>query len=563
MQLSERTRSALTLTAFAVVYLSLVVGAYRDQSATWDEPQHLTAGIEMRLRGDYRFDPEHPPLLRVWAAWPVRPPNLITNCPVPQTGDLWLFHHQFLYAHHFLYELNDADRLLNRARIQNAWWGVLLGVLLFAWVRERFGYWPAAATLAIYTVEPNLLAHAGLVTTDFGLTALVFGTVYFAWRTYRQPRALNWVGLIAFFAMAQVSKFTAVLLGPIVVVTMAAAVWNKRCPLRVAATGVAVMVILTWTAIWAVYGLRFAPAPDAPPTLGVTQMEMVRERVPGLFRWVTWAGERRLLPAAYLEGFLLGQAKAQARSAYLAGRYRVEGWWYFFPVAMLLKTPLGLLVLATVTMVGLTRRWPRWDDADWILLGATAVFLGAAMMSRLNIGLRHVLPVYPLTLALASGTLADWFQRRQQARVWVVTGVLVLELMLVYPHCLAFFNLAVGGPARGGEYLVDSNLDWGQDLKRLKRWMDAHDVEHINLSYFGSADPAYYGIRCTHLPGAPVFATAEPPRLPGYVAISETNLRGVYFPPELREFYRPLLQREPLTVIGHSIRVYWIERPWW
>ncbi|MDW8343453.1 MAG: glycosyltransferase family 39 protein [Verrucomicrobiae bacterium] len=563
MEFSERTRSALTLTAFVLVYLALVVGAYRGKSATWDEPQHLTAGIEIRLRGDYRFDPEHPPWLRLWAALPVRPPTIITNCPVPQTGDAWLFFNQFLYAHHFLYELNDADRLLNRARFQNALWGVVLGFLLFAFVRERFGYWPATIILGVYTLEPNLLAHAGLVTTDFGLTVLVFGTVFFLWRTCCQPVWLNWAGLIGFFAMAQVSKFTAILLWPIVVVALALAVWRGRCRWTLAVVGLVVLVGVTWAAIWAVYGWRYLASAISQDTLGVTEIPMVRERVPALCRAVEWAGEHRLLPNAYLEGFLLGQAKAQARSAYLAGRYSVEGWWYFFPVAMLLKTPLALLALWVAGVVQSVRRWRNWEDAEWLLLGTAAVFLGVAMMSRLNIGLRHVLPVYPLLMALVAGTIADWFRQSRQVRAWGIMGLMAVELAIVYPHCLAFFNVAVGGPWRGGDYLVDSNLDWGQDLKGLKRWMEKQGLEHINLSYFGTADPAYYGIRCTHLPGAPLFATAQAPRLPGYVAVSETNLRGVYFSEELRAFYRPLLMREPVAVIGHSIRVYWVEKPWW
>lgn len=563
MQISERTRSALTLTAFVWVYLGLVVGAYRDKSATWDEPQHLTAGTEIRLRGDYRFDPEHPPWLRLWAALPVRPANLVTNCPVPQRGEAWLFLNQFLYAHHFLYELNDADRLLNRARFQNALWGVILGVLLFSFVRERFGHGPATVALATYTLEPNLLAHAGLVTTDFGVTALVFGTVYFLWRTYRQPVWINWAGLIGFFAMAQVSKFTAILLAPIVVVTLAVAVTRKRCRWLRAAVGLTVLVGVTWTAIWAVYGWRYFPSPTDGETMGVTEIEMVRQRVPGLCRAVEWAAQHRLFPNAYLEGFLLGQAKAQVRSAYLAGRYSTEGWWYFFPFAMLVKTPVGLLALWALTAVWMVRRWRQLEDADWLLLGTAAVFLGAAMASRLNIGLRHVLPVYPLATGLAAGLVAEWFQKQQSVRAVVVAGVMAVELALVYPHCLAFFNFAVGGPSRGGEYLVDSNLDWGQDLKGLRRWMQRHQVQHINLCYFGTADPAYYGIQCTHLPGSFMFADAAAPKLPGYVAVSETNLRGVYFAEELRAFYRPLMTREPVAVIGHTIRVYWIETPWW
>jgi hypothetical protein len=115
-------------------------------------------------------------------------------------------------------------------------------------------------------------------------------------------------------------------------------------------------------------------------------------------------------------------------------------------------------------------------------------------------------------------------------------------------------------------YFTDSNLDWGQDLKPLKGWMDRNAVTRINLAYFGSADPAYYHIDCTYMPGSPFFvpnSSIGRPQLPGYVAVSETVLSGVYFDERGRAFYRGLRDRAPIAHIGHSIRVYWVERPWW
>jgi len=177
--------------------------------------------------------------------------------------------------------------------------------------------------------------------------------------------------------------------------------------------------------------------------------------------------------------------------------------------------------------------------------------------------LRHILPVYPLMLMLCAVAVA-WLLRRRQ-RFIVVAGIVLIagEFAAAYPSPLAFFNVFVGGPRHGDECLVDSNLDWGQDLKGLKRWMDANDVKHINLCYFGTADPTYYGIDCTHLPGSLIMERGAPPQLPGFVAISATNLRGVYFSEPARQFYRPFLSMKPVARIGYSIFVYRVERPWW
>src|SRR5258708_6864150 len=122
------------------------------------------------------------------------------------------------------------------------------------------------------------------------------------------------------------------------------------------------------------------------------------------------------------------------------------------------------------------------------------ILVATAMTQKLNIGLRHILPVYPFALMLCAVALA-WLWRRKLKAVVIALGLLNLfEFARVYPHPLAGFNTLAGGPANGYRLLVDSNLDWGQDLKGLKHWMDAHDVTHINLAYFGTADPAYYGL---------------------------------------------------------------------
>jgi hypothetical protein len=188
------------------------------------------------------------------------------------------------------------------------------------------------------------------------------------------------------------------------------------------------------------------------------------------------------------------------------------------------------------------------------------------MLAKLNIGLRHILPVYPFVLLLAGYAIAKLLARRFRAGrlTLAALGLLaIVEFAVVCPHYLAFFNQSIGGPRQGQQYLLDSNIDWGQDLKGLKRWMDRHDVHHISLSYFGTADPAYYKIDCTYLSGGPFFDErfVTLPTLPGFVAVSVTNLRGLYFPDASRGMYMPLLQMEPTAMIGYSIYVYWVDRP--
>ena len=208
----------VVLCAFTVAFIALTVGSYTQKSATVDEPQHLTAGYTALRWHDYRIDPEHPPFLRMWAALPLLAMpdvRIDTNRPSWSTADGWEF------SHHFLYELNDADHLLYRARFMTVVLGILLGILVFSWARELFGFWTAATILALYCIEPNILAHSSLVTTDLGMACFSFGALYFLWRTTRTLTCGNVAGVAAFFALAQVSKFSALLLGPIVLVLLA------------------------------------------------------------------------------------------------------------------------------------------------------------------------------------------------------------------------------------------------------------------------------------------------------------------------------------------------------
>jgi hypothetical protein len=560
MNLNARTRTVVTLAGFVVLFVTLAVRSYVRESATWDEPQHLTTGYVALARGDYRIDPEHPPLLRLWAAlplWFTRDIKLDTRPIDAAEPTEWVGMGQFFFCHDFLYRQNDADRLLYRARFMIVLLGVALGALVFFWARELFGFGPATLALALYTLEPNLLAHSRLVTTDLGVTFFVVGTVYFLWRVTRQLTVGNVAGLVAFFALTHVSKFSAVLLWPVVGGLLI--VWAARARRWLAAAGIAgLLFVTTWLAIWAVYGFRYLPSAHPqwryqfPSTTGPSAV-------------AGWADRHRLLPNAYTQGFLLSQSKAQQRGAFLAGRYSVEGWWYYFPAALAIKLPVTLLLLGLGGFVLCATRPRAFLANDLFLLLPAAVFLGAAMTAKLNIGVRHVLVLSPLLILLAAKAGRE-LSGGWRALAWVpLAALLVFEFYRVSPHYLAFLNSLVGGPRQGYRYLVDSNLDWGQDLKGLKRWMDTQQVPRVNLCYFGTADPAYYGINCTHLPGAPFFAESQagPPQLPGYVAVSATQLQGAYFPEPWRSFYRKLLDHQPVAVIGHSIFVYRLDSKWW
>ena len=557
------------LIAFAAIFAALALGSYTQKSAVWDEPIHLTDGYVSLAERDFRVDPEHPPFLRMWAALPLLAAgvNSFDLAAIDRTAPGAWARTLFPVCERFLYTENDADRLLYPARFMIVLLGVGLGVLLFLWANEWLGFRPAVVALVCYTVEPNIAAHASLVTTDLGFTCFMFATVYFLWRTTRAPRWGNVAALTVSFALAVVSKFSAIVLAPVVAVLLALAAFRRTTltPLRAAGL-LALLAVTAWLAVWASYGFRYAPSASPGWLYDFQADPLVQARVPGLLRVVTWIDRHHLLPNAFSEGFLFGQAKA-VRNAFLAGNISSQGWWYYFPVAFLIKTPAALIVLIAAGLGVIAVRWRQLgvDNVAFVAV-PIAIFLATAMASKMNIGLRHVLPIYPFALLLVAVAARAMLAARAKAGAVVLTALVALaaiEFGRTYPDNLAFFNVLVGGPEHGSEYLVDSNLDWGQDLKPLKRWMDANHVSHINLAYFGTASPPYYGINAALLPGSAYFQPNPRVELPGYVAISATLLRGVYFTSDGREFYRPFQHLTPVASIGHSIFVYWVEQPWW
>lgn len=560
-------RQLLVLSLFAASFAALQFVSARQRSATWDEPVHIAAGYEALTRQDFRVEPTHPPLLRMWAALPLLAMS-ISAMDTSETdvapASAWMNGGAYDAARRFLYTDNDADRVLAWTRAMVVALGVIGGVLVFAWSFEWLGFGPAVFALVFYLLSPNIAAHTALVTTDAGVAIFFFGAAYFLWRTCREPGLLNVGALTVCVALAVTTKFSGLALGPIVATMLAWTVMRKRmAPQR--AMGIASVIAgVTVLAVWAAYGFRYAPGPGDASLLAFDQGTSGLVRESPLASILGWIDGHRLLPNAFTQG-LLFSLQTQVNTAYLAGTYAAGGWWYYFPFAFLIKTPLAfLLLLGTGAVTYIRRRSQLGVENELFVLVPALGYLALAMSSSFNVGLRHILPVYPFTILIAAAAVQQFLSMRpdkSRSVLAAVTLVAAIEFVSVFPYTLTFFNQLVGGPRNGFRYLADSNLSWGQSLKPLKMWMEQQDVDHVNLAYFGQADPAYYGIDATHLPGSPMFleTAITRPRLPGYVAISSTVLSGPYLQPRWRLFYRGFWDRQPVAVIGNSMRVYWVD----
>jgi hypothetical protein len=337
-----------------------------------------------------------------------------------------------------------------------------------------------------------------------------------------------------------------------------------------AAGGLLVMLLVAMS--WAAYGFRFLPSEAPGWRFALHELPQVRSAVPTLAGTAAWLDSMRLLPNALTQGFVLGQSLVQERTAFLAGAYSTTGWWYYFPVALLLKVPLAVLAFTILgAIVVIRQRRAHALPITPYLLGPPLLFLLVAMTTSYNIGLRHILPVMPFLVIIAAfGAVRAWSWANTRSRQAVIVLLVlfgVVEVGRAMPDQLSFMNALGGGPRGGVHMLVDSNLDWGQSLGRLAAWARARGVSHVNLAYFGTAVPSYYGLSVTPIWGTTIPGLRPdqigPPQLPGYVAVSATLLQGVPFQPQLRDFYKPLRDRTPDAYIDGSIRVYWVDRPWW
>lgn len=554
----------------------------RQKSATFDEPVNLASGYIALKVGDYRIMPQNLPLAKLLAAFPL----LFVDVRLPQPVQSWDDSARWVIGHRFLYQANDADRLLFLGRLAVLPLSLLLGGGIFLWAKLLFGRAAACFALFLYSFEPNILAHAGLVTTDLGVACFLFLVVYGFYQVAHQVSLSRLLLFALAFGLALLTKFTTFPL-LLLLLLLGGVVSRSPQPLDIQITGlprrtvtgrgrklIGFLLILlfagvvTYGLIWAAYRFRYEGG--TTPWLAYPRpWSEVLPKQPVLQTALRWAREAHLLPEPYLYGLFYLFRKTGKWPAFLLGEIREGGWWYYFLVTFLIKTPVPLLIFVVLALLLLRRRWRGDPIRVAFLLLPVLVYFGFVSASGWNIGHRHLLPVYPFLFLLASALVPWVIQQKALVRggVAALAAWYLFSSVSIFPHYLAYFNELVGGPGNGYKYLVDSNLDWGQDLKGLKRYMEEHGIERVWLSYFGTASPDYYGITYDYLPSYVIFQAKQVypdvfrmdklPLLPGTIAISATNLQGVYLSPEWSpDYFERYREQTPIAKIGYSIFLY-------
>lgn len=546
-------KTRLSAWLLALLGALLLLHTAWQKSPTWDETGYFGLGAYLLKSGNWDVPAScsHPPLafylhsLPVffypidWSPWHYRQ-GLERELGFLRSADLRRGNALLLDADY------DGEWLFFCCRATSLVFFGLLALVLYRWGCRLHG--PAGGPLASWLLAlcPNTLAHASLINTDFAFEATFALAVYAFYRLLLEPSHLRLAGAGLGLGLALGSKLSALVLLPGLGLGLA---WFLvfASPEQRQRLGV-----LRWWPRVGVWGQGLALY------LGVALGG-------GLVLWVLYGFQ--VEPYLLTLRSQLGDLES-GHEAYLMGAYSSQGWWYYYPVALLIKTPVPALILGGWGLWQGLRDRVRWAEQG-LLLWPPLLLLGLFVAGGKDLGLRYVLPVYPFLFLLAGNALpapgTDW--KALLARAWRA-GLLILCCLWYaagtlrnHPDHLAYFNELVGGPEQGYRYLVDSNLDWGQDLKGLKTYMDQRGIGRIKLSYFGTVDPALYGLQYEWLPS---FVLPAPPQaraaLPtsGLIAISATNLVGVYMDGygQGKDLFKWLRGFEPVARIGHSIFVY-------
>jgi len=560
-----------TLYDIAAICLSLIVlstqlyFSVRRESQTWDEANHIFTGYRSWTHADFGLNPEHPPMLKLLASTPL----LWSKPKSPALEERYFKEDAFLRGKEFLYQ-NDPDKILARTRTVAASLTLLAALVVFFGTREMFGRGAAFIALALLTFDPNLLAHGALITTDVGLACFMFLSVYLFYRFVKSPSALRLImaGVAVGFVLAV--KHTGFLVLPILfLLSLSEIIFNVgdrknigRDALKLLGSLV-LITLIGCVVLWSFYRFRYEARPD-----GLEMNPPLVEYVKGLKSSEAWpistAARFRILPESYLYGLVDVRLTADYYTSYVLGRVYAHGVWFYFPVVFLIKSTPGVLGLFLLSLgIIATRRLKRRREIVFLVV-PTIFYLLVAMTVGMNIGVRHILVLYVFLYVLIGGASSSLIQGSRKWAYAVAVFLLVhaASSAMAFPNYIPYANEFWGGPSQTHKYLTDSNSDWGQQLKSVKKYLYQRGTQECWFLYFaeGVAEPSYYGIPCKPLPTISTLWLNLPIEVPGSidgpVLISASNLSGVEFGPGALDPYGQFKLLKPTAVIDRGVFVF-------
>ena len=552
---------------FSVMLIIMLQCAMTD-SGTVDEIAHIPSGYSYIKYHDYRLNPEHPPLAKALAGIPLAAMDINGF-----TQDWsWSKINQWEAGWHFIYEMgNNPNQIIFWSRLPMIFLALGLGLVILIWATKWYGRKIGLLALLLYAFYPDILGHGHLVTTD---VAAAFGFVItiMAFDKLIEKRSwanIAWASLA--FGVAQLLKFSSFLLFGILLILIVYRAYLDRDKVQKFwqifwqyFKSYALVCVLSLLVVWIVY-IPFVW--NTPPAVEHQVIEMnlsPNDQKTEVLRNFLHHFEGNTITRAlghYLLGICLVVARvAGGNATYIMGHVSDKSISWFFPAAYIIKTPVPILLMFAWAIVSLLvfrtkSKRDAWENA--LILTPIIVYWAFTLKGSLNIGIRHLMPTIPFVILfivknlnryLGKVTILSW------QTIWIAVLLIwyVLGVLWYYPQYIAYFNFFVPRDNRY-QYMVDSSLDWGQDLYRLSDYVSENNIDSVKIDYFGGSVPKYY------IPQYEEWHSAYGPTT-GWLAVSATYFQSskLYGPMEGTWSYQWLEEFEPEAIIGGSILVYHI-----
>ncbi len=593
--------------AILAIMFGLSLFTMQGDSAIVDEVAHIPAGYSYLKYGDYRLNPEHPPLLKDIAAAPL----LLLNVEFPDDIPAWTrdANGQWEAGWNFIYHYgNNADDILFYSRLPLLLLGVILGYCIYRFCLRRYGPPTALLALTFYAFSPNILAHDHFVTTDLGIAAFVFFAVWSFLEWLKRPASKGRLAVaVLFFALAQVAKFSAIMLVPffVLLVVLKLITTDKPALTRKAVVAHLAGLIVLFGAGFLLVWLFYVPHTIHMPA--AMQDKLITESLPSGYnnlygQYLTQVNDNAILKplVQYILGVLMVINRVQSGNiTYLMGEVTNQSFTWYFPISFVLKTPLPMLVLLLgVIVAGVVSYLRKTPLKVWSNFKAYShshfteltclLFIGyysyISITGNLNLGIRHLFPMMPFVFILVAKKTMDLYHKPKRQNHKLAAGVIITFLtawyvgaaFVQYPSYVPYISEPFGGSAKAAKYLSDSNVDWGQDAKRLVEYVNNNpDIDKIAIDYFGGTDPRYYFCKRRYndqgelIKNASGYDCGESKYIEWhvnygkpatkYIAISETYLVSDLFYQinKPRPYnYQWLRDKQPIKRIGGSIYIY-------
>ena len=541
--LARPTASILCISLLLGIAVLRIVSTYHVFNATIDEASHIAGGIEWWDKGTYTLETKHTPLARVSVALG---PYL--------AGVRWMGFKAWRETFPILSATGNYWHNLTLGRMGVLPYFIIATLVVFFWTRRLFGVPAAVLAVAVFTQLPTILAHSSVATTDVALTAMLCCSLYLftLWLREPSPRTSAQFGIVTGLALA--TKLSTVVFLPacaLPVVTMYAASGHRNW--RRLLQSLVIVALCAFFVLWAVYRFSHVPLTQAtglPERIAVKVFGKSSSATSAIH---TVASHVPVPMPEFFDGIrnLRDQNHAGTRG-YLFGQIRMTGWWYFFFVALALKTPLAVLLLAAVGSFAVLKRYWR-NRENWELAAPFAAFAMIMLCStpaRLDSGVRYVLPVFVfLSILAAYGLTILWAQEKHRLVLRTAAVVLfawvTVSSAAAHPDYLAYFN-EFGGKDPSHKIVV-GDLDWGQDLARLSTYMREHSIQQVSIAYDGYFVPQSLGFPQTQI------LNCDGPRPAGWVAV-EVRKERLY--PECLPW---LPGQQPVARVGKTMSLYYLQ----